>query len=80
MFPKDTRHIYKGYEIIGTHFFSSGGYVLGGRHFVDGGVKRNYNIKKDGKFRINPNTIFATLKDTKEYIDEFLIPKDNGIL
>lgn len=70
---KDTAHSYKGFEIIGTTYNSSGGWVLGGRHYVEGGLKRNYNIKKDGCFMINPSVILETLKYTKEYIDEYLL-------
>lgn len=75
--PKETKHNYKGYEIIGTHYISSGGWVLGGRHYAEGGIKRNYNIKKGGKFRVHPNEIFEKLSDAKWFIDEILIPKDN---
>jgi hypothetical protein len=70
---KDTSHTYKGFEIIGTTYNSQGGWVLGGRHYVEGGIKRNYNIKKDGRFVIHPSAIFETLKFTKQYIDEYLI-------
>jgi hypothetical protein len=73
---KDTKHIYKGFEVIGTSYNSVGGWVLGGRHYVEGGVKRNYNIKKKGVFVINPSMIFSKLKYAKEYIDEYLINKD----
>lgn len=69
---KATKHNYKGFEIIGTSYVSSGGYVLGGRHFVEGGIKRNYNIKKDGKFIFNPHNIIETLKFAKEEIDDYL--------
>ena len=73
---KETKHNYKGYEIIGTTYLSSGGWVLGGRHYVEGGTKRNYNIKKDGKFRVGPGNIFEKLSYAKEFIDEQLIPRD----
>ena len=75
--PKQTLHTYKGYEIIGTYYLSSGSIVLGGRHYVEGGLKRNYNIKKDGKFKVNPNDIFEKLSHVKEFIDEHLIPNEN---
>lgn len=74
--PKETTHSYKGYEIVGTHYLSEGGWVLGGRHYAEGGLKRNYNIKKDGKLKVNPNNIFEKLKHAKEFIDEHLIPKE----
>lgn len=69
---KETLHKYKGYEIIGTTYTSCGGYVLGGRHFVEGGVKRNYNIKKDGRFVINPKCIFEKLTHAKDEIDRLI--------
>lgn len=75
---KETKHNYKGYEIIGSSRLTEGGWVLGGRHYIEGGLKRNYNIKKDGKFRISPNEIFETLKETKEFIDNHLISKQNA--
>lgn len=74
---KETKHSYKGYEIIGSSRQTEGGYVLGGRHYKEGGSKRNYNIKKDGKFRISPNEILETLREAKEFIDRLLIPRDN---
>lgn len=74
---KETKHIYKGFEIIGTHYISCGGYVLGGRYFVEGGLKRNYNIKKDGKFIVNPYCLFEKLSHAKEYIDNYIIRKNN---
>ena len=39
---------------------------------------RNYNIKKDGKYVINPNCIFENLKYAKEEVDR-LINLNNGI-
>lgn len=69
---KDTNHTYKSYEILGRTRITQGGWVLGGRHYVEGGVKRNYQIKKDGKFVTNPNDIFEQLKHAKEYIDEVI--------
>ena len=75
---KETKHNYKGYEIIGTSRISLGGYVLGGRHFIEGGIKRNYNVKKDGKFIFSPNDIIETLKSAKQEVDEYLTRKQNG--
>lgn len=69
---KETKHSYRGYEIIGTTFVSDGGYVLYGRHFVEGGLKRNYNIKKNGKYVYHPDTIFEKLKHAKEEIDDII--------
>ena len=69
---KETKHSYKGYDIIGTTYISSGNWVLGGRHFIEGGIKRNYNIKKDGKYVVNPYIIFETLKFAKEEIDRII--------
>ena len=72
---KNTFHKYKGYDIIGSTRNTIGGWVLGGRHYIEGGVKRNYNIKKDGKFVANPNDIFEQLKHAKAYVD-YLIEKE----
>lgn len=69
---KDTHHKYKGYDILGSTRITQGGWVLGGRHYVEGGIKRNYQIKKDGKYTVNPNDIFEKLKHAKEYIDEII--------
>jgi len=69
---KDTHHKYKGYDILGSTRITQGGWVLGGRHYVEGGIKRNYQIKKDGKFVVNPNDIFEKLNHAKEYIDEII--------
>lgn len=74
---KNTIHKYKGYEILGSTRIIQGGWVLGGRHYIEGGIKRNYQIKKEGKHVVNPNDIFEQLKHAKEYID-YLIDK-NGI-
>lgn len=76
--PKETKHSYKDYEIIGTHYESSGGWVLGGRYYKEGGTKRNYNIRKDGKLVVHPSTIFEKLSHAKEFIDDVLIPKNKN--
>lgn len=73
---KNTEHFYKGYKIIGTSYLSSGGYVLGGRHFVEGGLKRTYRIIKDGKYVFHPGDIIETLKYAKELIDDHIIKKN----
>jgi len=69
---KATKHNYKGFTIIGTQYRTSGGYVLGGRHFVEGGIARNYNVLKDGKYIFSPNDLLTTLKDAKEEIDRYI--------
>lgn len=69
---KDTSHKYKGFEIIGTTYQSCGGWVLGGRHYVDGTLKRNYNLKKDGKYILNPNSIYEKLSEMKEEVDRLI--------
>jgi len=69
---KETKHAYKGYDIIGTTYVSEGSYVLYGRYFKEGGVKRNYNIKKNGKYVFNPYNIIEKLSYAKEMIDELL--------
>lgn len=73
---KKTTHTYKGFVIHGGQVRSSGGYVLGGRYFIEGGIKRNYSITIDGKHIFSPGTIISKLKDAKEEIDEYLIRKN----
>ncbi len=73
---KETKHTYKGFVIIGTTRLTEGGYVLGGRHFVEGGIKRNYNIKKNDRYVFNPNEIIETLKFAKEEIDDYIKRKE----
>lgn len=71
--PKETKHYYRGCEIIGTYYISSGGSVLGGRYDIPPGAhKRNYIVKKHGKYLWNPKCIVEKLKDAKEEIDEIL--------
>lgn len=74
---KKTTHKYKGFVIHGTQYNSCGGYVLAGRHFVEGGIKRNYTMTKDGRYIFNPNQITERLKDAKEQIDDYI--KRHGI-
>lgn len=69
---KETKHEYKGFTIIGTQYKTSGGWVLGGRFFIEGGIARNYNILKDGKYVFNPNCLITTLASAKEEIDEYI--------
>ena len=69
-------HKYKGFEIVKSSYVSSGGYVLGGRHFIEGGVKTNYNIKYNGKYVIHKDVIFDKLKYAKDEIDRLL--DENG--
>jgi len=75
---KETVHKYKGFEIIGTFYHSSGGYVLGNRCFKEGGLKRNYNIKKDGKYILDPYTIIEKLSHAKEEVDRIIAKKKEG--
>ena len=72
---KKTTHNYRGFTIHGTQYKTCGGYVLGGRHFVEGGIARNYNVKKDGRYIFNPNDLLTTLKFTKEEIDRYITSK-----
>lgn len=73
MIPKETLHHYRGYDIIGTHYISSGGPVLGGRYDVPAGAyKRTYHVKKDGRYVFHPGVIIEYLKDAKEEIDEYI--------
>jgi len=73
---KKTEHKYKGFLIKGDQYNTSGGYVLGGRYYVEGGIARNYHILKDGKFVFNPNNIIEKLQDAKEMIDDYLKRKN----
>lgn len=73
----ETTHHYKGFVIKGGECTSKGGYVLGGRHYVEPGIQRNYVIWKDGK-RIFKFCIIKTLRDAKAEIDDYIIR--NGIL
>lgn len=68
---KDTEHKYKEFTIKGRQIRTQGGYVLGGRHFVEGGFKRNYIIVKDN-LRYYPSSIIGTLKDAKEIVDSII--------
>lgn len=68
---KKTEHKYKGFEIKGRQVRTQGGWVLGGRHFVEGGSKRNYLIVKDG-MQYYKGCLISTLKDAKEIVDELL--------
>lgn len=74
IFPdiKETKHEYRGYTIIGSTIRTQGGYVLGGRHFKEGGLKRNYNIMKDGRYIFSKNEIIERLKHAKEEIDDYI--------
>ena len=69
---KDTKLLYRGYEIYGGTYISSGNWVLGGRHFKEGGLKRTYRIQKDGVFSIHPSCLITTLGYAKEMIDELI--------
>lgn len=68
---KKTEHLYKGYRLLGRQYRTHGGYVLGGRHFIEGGTKRNYLIVKGG-MQYCKGCIFERLKDAKRFIDEHL--------
>lgn len=77
---KDSRHLYRGFEILGTYRRTEGGWVLGGRHYKEGGIKRNYNIKLNGKYFIHPDMIYETLKDAKDEIDQYYKQKGDEFL
>lgn len=66
---KDTIHKYKGYEIIGTTYTKEGAEIFHTGFYRSNSIHRNYNIKKDGKFVINPYILIETLKYAKERID-----------
>jgi hypothetical protein len=68
---KKTEHPYKGFKIMGGQVSTQGGYVLGGRHFVEGGFQRNYRIIKDNR-QYYCGCIISRLKDAKEIVDDLL--------
>jgi len=69
---KETLHKYKGYEIVGTTYEKEGAEIFHTGYYRPSCLKRNYNIKKDGKYVINPNCIFERLKDAKEEVDRII--------
>jgi hypothetical protein len=69
---KDTQHLYKGFVIKGTYYISEGMQVLGGRHWTNGGMKREYKIIMDDGFVYMDKYLIEKLKDAKEYVDEFI--------
>ena len=69
---KDTKHNYKGYEIIGTTYVRSGSQIFNTGYYRDNTIQRNYNIKKNGRYVINPNVLFERLKDAKEEVDRLI--------
>jgi len=77
---KETLHNYKGYEIIGTTYWTYPRNVRAGNSYrwVDSAEKRNYNIKKNGKYVVNPRLIFDTLTYTKWYIDNIIENNDDN--
>jgi len=68
----ETKHIYKGYEIIGTFYESEGTEIFHSGYYRESTIKRNYNIKKDGRYVINPYCIIEKLKYAKEMIEELI--------
>jgi hypothetical protein len=68
---KPTEHHYRGFQIKGRETTTRGGYILGGRYFVEGGVTRNYLIVKDG-MRYYKGCLISRLKDAKEIIDSII--------
>ncbi|MEX0596382.1 MAG: hypothetical protein WD512_07760 [Candidatus Paceibacterota bacterium] len=71
--PKQTKHHYRGYDILGTYYETESRRMLGGRYWSEGGAKRrNYNIQKDGNYVLNPWVIIDKLKYAKEVVDELI--------
>lgn len=69
---KETNHKYKGFEIIGTQYEKEGSEIFHTGYFRESSFHRNYNIKKDGKYVVNPYYIFEKLKHAKEEVDRIL--------
>jgi hypothetical protein len=68
---KKTEHTYRGYHIKGRQVRTQGEYVLGGRHYVEGGIKRNYLIVKDNR-QYYSGCIISSLKEAKEIVDDLI--------
>jgi hypothetical protein len=73
---KSTEHSYRGFRLLGRYTTTSGGWVLGGRHYREGGITRNYWIVKDG-IRYFPGSLISTLKDAKELVDDIINRENN---
>ena len=69
---KETLHKYKGYEIIGTTCVRGGSEIFHTGYYRENTIQRNYNIKQDGKYVINPTVLFERLKDAKEEVDRLI--------
>jgi hypothetical protein len=69
----DTEHEYKGFRILGRSRWTEGGYVLGGRHYKEGGPTRNYWIVKPDGYMLWPKgQVIPRLKDAKDLVDDHL--------
>ena len=68
---KSTEHKYKGFEIKGRQYNTSGGYTLHGRHYREGGIARCYFIV-NGDIRYFAGSLITSLKDAKECVDRLI--------
>lgn len=75
---KETKHTYRGFDIIWSSYEKQGSQIFYTGYYRPNTIQRNYNIKKDGKFVINPSCIFERLKDAKEEIDRIIKKTENG--
>lgn len=69
---KETTHKYNGFTIKGTSYWSGGVQVLGGRHWTQGGLKREYKIFTDEGKPYMDKYLLRTLSDAKKEIDDCL--------
>lgn len=60
--PKFTKHPYKGFKILGSHYTDPPKY----------GKKRTYLILKDDEYVFSPEIIIPKLKDAKGMVDEII--------
>lgn len=72
----ETLYNYKGFQIIGTYYEKEGAEIFYSGYYRPNSFHRNYNIKRDGRYIINPFIIFERLKDAKEEIDRILINRE----
>ncbi len=69
---KETLHIYKGYEIIGTYYEKEGSQIFYTGYYRSSSFHRNYNIKKNGRYIFKRRVIIEKLKYAKDEIDRLL--------
>lgn len=68
----ETKHKYRGFEIIGTTYEKEGSQIFYTGYYRPNSFHRNYNIKRNGRYVINPYIIFEKLKYAKDEVDRIL--------